>query len=232
MPFAINEFKSPFKKGGFAFRRYPEIPPGPPFIKGGTPHFGMGRFFDLAFSLGYIGNAIIDLIYLNLARGRRFTMTESQKKQLEQTLWNVANQLRGKMHADEFRDYCLGFIFFKYLSELMHRHANGILREDGLDFLQIDEASAEGQEMLAAIREDSVAQLGYFLKPSQLFGSLAKRGENPDQFILDDLTSVLRSIERSTMGTESEDDFEGGSKPFPRRGAKTDPAIELEAAFA
>jgi len=136
------------------------------------------------------------------------TMTENQKKQLEQQLWNVANQLRGKMHADEFRDYCLGFIFFKYLSELMHRHANGILREDGVDFLQIDEAADEGQEMLAAIREDSVAQLGYFLKPSQLFGSLAKRGEDPEQFILDDLTGVLRSIERSTMGTESEDDFE------------------------
>ena len=135
-------------------------------------------------------------------------MTDLQKKQLEQQLWNVANQLRGKMHADEFRDYCLGFIFFKYLSEKMHGHANRILREDGIDFLEIDEATAEGQEMLAAIREDAVNALGFFIKPSQLFASLAKRGENPDEFILDDLTTVLRSIERSTMGTESEDDFE------------------------
>src|SRR6185369_17825012 len=136
-------------------------------------------------------------------------MTDYQKKQLEQHLWNVANQLRGKMHADEFRDYCLGFIFFKYLSEIMHRHANGILHEDGIDFLDIDEATADGQEMLAAIREDAVAQIGFFIKPSQLFASLAKRGEKePPEFILDDLTSVLRSIERSTMGTESEDDFE------------------------
>lgn len=135
-------------------------------------------------------------------------MTEYQKKLLEQQLWNVANQLRGKMHADEFRDYCLGFIFFKYLSEKLHHHANDILREDGIDFLDIDETSAAGQEMLDAIREDSVTQLGFFIKPSQLFASLAKRGEDPDEFILDDLTSVLRSIERSTMGTESEDDFE------------------------
>lgn len=135
-------------------------------------------------------------------------MTEYQKKQLEQQLWNVANQLRGKMHADEFRDYCLGFIFFKYLSEKMHRHANGILREDGIDFLEIDEATTEGQGMLDAIREDSVEQIGFFIKPSQLFASLAKRGEDPDEFILGELTSVLRSIERSTMGTASEDDFE------------------------
>jgi type I restriction enzyme M protein len=44
-------------------------------------------------------------------------MGEEQKKQLEQQLWNIANTLRGKMDADEFRDYILGFIFYKYLSE-------------------------------------------------------------------------------------------------------------------
>ena len=46
-------------------------------------------------------------------------MSEDQKKQLEQQLWNIANTLRGKMNADEFRDYILGFIFYKYLSEKM-----------------------------------------------------------------------------------------------------------------
>ena len=44
-------------------------------------------------------------------------MGEEQKKLLEQQLWNIANTLRGKMDADEFRDYILGFIFYKYLSE-------------------------------------------------------------------------------------------------------------------
>ena len=44
-------------------------------------------------------------------------MSEDQKKLLEQQLWNIANTLRGKMNADEFRDYILGFIFYKYLSE-------------------------------------------------------------------------------------------------------------------
>ena len=47
-------------------------------------------------------------------------MSESQKKALEQQLWNIANELRGKMDADEFRDYILGFIFYKYLSEKTH----------------------------------------------------------------------------------------------------------------
>lgn len=143
-------------------------------------------------------------------------MTEDQKKKLEQKLWSIANELRGKMNADEFRDYCLGFIFFKYLSEQLHNFANDILREDGIDFLDIDEGSEDGEEMLLAIKEESVEELGYFLKPSELFGSIAKRGAHKekdgadvvDNFILGDLTKVLNSIERSTMGTESEDDFD------------------------
>lgn len=139
---------------------------------------------------------------------KRLPMTNDQKRQLEQQLWNIANQLRGKMHADEFRDYCLGFIFFKYLSEKLQQYANRILKEDGLEFSAISESSGEGRQMLEAIREESVAQLGYFLKPSELFGSLAKRAANPGEFILDDLSKVLNSIERSTMGTESEEDFD------------------------
>ena len=135
-------------------------------------------------------------------------MTQDQKRQLEQQLWNIADTLRGKMNADEFRDYCLGFIFFKYLSEKLHRYANEILSEDGIDFLEIDEETAEGEEYLEAIAEESVDKLGYFLRPSELFESLAKRAAIKDEFILDDLTKVLNSIEQSTMGTESEDDFD------------------------
>jgi type I restriction enzyme M protein len=51
-----------------------------------------------------------------------------QKQQLEQQLWNIANTLRGKMGADEFRDYILGFIFYKYLSRKMHLYADEILK--------------------------------------------------------------------------------------------------------
>ncbi|MBV1788441.1 type I restriction-modification system subunit M [Marinobacterium sp. D7] len=143
-------------------------------------------------------------------------MTEDQKRKLEQKLWNIADELRGKMNADEFRDYCLGFIFYKYLSEHLHNFANEMLGEDGIDYLDIDEKSDEGKAMLEAIKEEAVEELGYFLKPSELFGSIARRGAHQsadgtdivDNFILDDLTRVLNSIERSTMGTESEDDFD------------------------
>lgn len=136
-------------------------------------------------------------------------MGEEQKKQLEQQLWNIANTLRGKMDADEFRDYILGFIFYKYLSEKMDDFANDLLEEDNIKYSSLDEKSPESLEYLEAIKEDSIEQLGYFLKPSELFSAVAKRGNSDtNNFILEDLTGILRSIESSTMGHESEDDFE------------------------
>ncbi len=141
------------------------------------------------------------------------TLTEEQKRKLEQKLWDIANTLRGKMDADEFRDYILGFIFYKYLSEKMHRYANKILAEDGIEYLNVREGTAEGDAMLEAVRDESVEQLGYFLKPSELFSEIAKRGnskggEGSSSFILGDLQKILTSIEQSTMGTDSEEDFD------------------------
>ncbi|KFC17817.1 type I restriction-modification system subunit M [Epilithonimonas lactis] len=136
-------------------------------------------------------------------------MSEEQKKILEQQLWNIANTLRGKMNADEFRDYILGFIFYKYLAEKMEIYANSILEEDKIQFRNIDENTAKGLEYIEAIREESLETLGYFLKPSELFSEIAKRGNSgSNNFILEDLQKILTNIQLSTMGTQSEEDFE------------------------
>jgi len=134
-------------------------------------------------------------------------MTE-QKAQLEQQLWNIANTLRGKMDADDFRDYILGFIFYKYLSKKMELYANEVLQPDALTFQEIEGHTMEA-EYLAAVKDAALDKLGYFLAPSELFSELARRGNagGKSQFILGDLAKVLNHIEQSTMGTESEDDF-------------------------
>ena len=75
-------------------------------------------------------------------------MSEEQKRQLNQQLWNIANTLRGKMDADEFRDYILGFIFYKYLSEKMELYANEILKEDKMNYLDIPEDTKKGRNIL------------------------------------------------------------------------------------
>ena len=83
-------------------------------------------------------------------------MSEDQKKQLEQQLWNIANTLRGKMNADEFRDYILGFIFYKYLSEKMEIYANTILKQDKIKYRGIKETGREGKEYIKAMKEEAL----------------------------------------------------------------------------
>ena len=103
-------------------------------------------------------------------------MSEEQKKKLQQQLWNIADTLRGKMHADEFRDYILGFIFYKYLSEKMLLKANELLKhEDIKDYSKIDENTGEGKEILKHIKENTIPDIGYFLRPTELFSYLAKK---------------------------------------------------------
>jgi type I restriction enzyme M protein len=138
-------------------------------------------------------------------------MSEDHKKQLETQLWNIANELRGKMDADEFRDYILGFIFFKYLSEKMHLYADELLKADNISFTDLHANNGKDAQYLEAVKEEALGKLGYFLKPNELFSEIAKRGNSEavdeSNFIIEDLTSILNNIEQSTMGTESEDDF-------------------------
>ena len=122
----------------------------------------------------------------------------SEQKQVQQQLWKIANELRGKMDANEFKDYMLGFIFYKYLSEKMLSFANDLLKEDGITY-----SSATDEAIIEVIRKESIAELGYFLKPQHLFSSIANRSG----VIIEDLESILNDIEQSTQGGESEEDF-------------------------
>jgi type I restriction enzyme M protein len=145
-------------------------------------------------------------------------MNEDYKGVLEKQLWNVADTLRGKMNADEFRDYILGFIFYKYLSEKMELFANNALQSEAVRFRDLHAAFPDRERYLDTIREEALEELGYFLKPEELFSVVAKRGNGDTgevglfnagkaQFIIGDLQQILTNIEKSTMGKESEEEF-------------------------
>ncbi len=140
-------------------------------------------------------------------------MCEEQKKQLEAKLWGIANLLRWKMSADEFRDYILGFIFYKYLSEKITLKADKLLKDWWVDKLYSELNEKNDKNIVEAIRIEAVEDLGYFLLPKELFSEISKKWNSrkswsDDNFILDDLQKILRNIESSTMWTESEDDFD------------------------
>ena len=111
------------------------------------------------------------------------------------------------MDADQLRDYILGFAFCKYLSEKQHQYANKLLQTEVVK----DYCDVTDEEDIEAIHEESLLKLGYFLRPKKLFFASTAKGnaslEEESNFILDDLNSILNNIEQSTMGTESEDDF-------------------------
>ena len=134
-------------------------------------------------------------------------MSEEEKRLLKAQLWGIANLLRGKISADDYRDYILGFIFYKYLSEKQYLYANELLEgEDVTDYKEVKE-----KETLEAIKEESLLKLGYFLTPKELFSAIAAKGnadiESESNYILEDLQAIMNHIEQSTMGTESEEDF-------------------------
>lgn len=134
-------------------------------------------------------------------------MSDDQKRQLQTQLWNIADELRGKMDADEFRDYILGFIFFKYLSEKMQIYANDLLKEDCIKYEHIDENTPKGKKIIEAIKEEAIDKLGYFLKPSELFHYLIQNSSTNDN-LTQDLEKILNNIQTSTMGQDSEEDFD------------------------
>lgn len=129
-------------------------------------------------------------------------MVEQHQRALKTQLWNIANTLRGNMSADDFRDYILGLIFYKYLSDKLNRYCDELLAEDGIKFVNADD------ELISELREECVENLGYFIAPTQLFATLAKRGEKKE-FIIHDLERVLVDIEHSATSAESADDFNG-----------------------
>lgn len=138
-------------------------------------------------------------------------MSDEQKRILERELWNIADLLRGKMNADEYKNYILGFIFYKYLSERQEIYVNeelGLIDELGIEYIDLNESIPNYDDYIKEIETASMNSLGFFLKPNELFNYLVRKA-NKGEFILEDLKNALNAIENRTFGKESEEDFIG-----------------------
>lgn len=130
---------------------------------------------------------------------------EKQKEmaaELSTKLWNMANELRGNMDASEFKNYILGLIFYRYLSQKVEKHFNKELEEDNLKYKEAFEMEEYHDEIINA----SLETLGYVIQPKYLFSSLIEMIEK-DKFSIDYLEEVINSIIESTEGQTSEDAF-------------------------
>ncbi|PFZ52790.1 type I restriction-modification system subunit M [Bacillus wiedmannii] len=137
------------------------------------------------------------------------TTSEKQRQQqaeLHKKLWAMANDLRGQMDAYEFKDYILGLIFYRYLSEKVEFRAEKLLKEDNISFA---EAWAD-EEYKDDLAEYLIGELGYVIEPRYLFSNFVKEidlGANGN-FDVEMLQNGVKAIETSTMGAESQEDFQ------------------------
>lgn len=135
---------------------------------------------------------------------------QAQANELSQKLWAIANDLRGQMDASEFKNYILGVIFYRYLSERTEMYMTDLLKND--DGITYEEAFAD-DEYRPVVEEWSLSKLGYVIKPENLFRNLIrkiKKFENDaDKFSVEDFEKAINDLVGSTMGHESNKAFDG-----------------------
>jgi len=130
---------------------------------------------------------------------------EQEREELHKAIWNIANDLRGSVDGWDFKQYVLGIMFYRYISENITNYINAGEYEAGntdFDYSQLTD------EMAEEARKDLVATKGFFILPSQLFCNVRKRAIK-DENLNETLEKVFKAIETSAQGTDSEDDFKG-----------------------
>ena len=134
---------------------------------------------------------------------------QQQAANLSSQLWAIANDLRGGMDANEFRNYILGTIFYRYLSERTEMYMEDILKDDGLTY----EQAFTDKNFKPIVEQWSLEHLGYIIRPENLFRELNRRIIKPngdaDKFSVEDYERAVNELTGSTLGHKSEKAFEG-----------------------
>ncbi len=131
------------------------------------------------------------------------TNTNMKSQELAKQLWAVSKDLCGSMDSSKFKNYILGTIFYRYLSEHTENYMNELLANDGVTYR---EALAD-EELAEAVKEMSLDHLGYIITPENMFHSLAKRVKDGD-FSVEDYEKAINTLVGSTVGQESEAAFD------------------------
>lgn len=128
-----------------------------------------------------------------------------EREELHKKIWAIADDLRGSVDGWDFKQYILGMMFYRYISENITNYINEGERKAGdkdFDYAKLPDEIAETQ------RGELVKEKGFFILPSELFCNVCKKAQN-DENLNETLEKVFNNIENSAKGAESEDDFDG-----------------------
>ena len=128
-----------------------------------------------------------------------------EREELHKAIWSIADDLRGSVDGWDFKQYILGIMFYRYISENITNYINEGERKAGdtnFDYAKLKDSEAEPE------RNNLVKEKGFFILPSELFTNVVKRARN-DENLNETLEKIFNNIENSAKGAESEDDFSG-----------------------
>ncbi|PDW44443.1 restriction endonuclease [Helicobacter pylori] len=127
-----------------------------------------------------------------------------ERNELHNTIWKVANELRGSVDGWDFKQYVLGILFYRYISENMTHYINKEERKRDLGF---DYASLSDEEAERA-REHLIEEKGFFIPPSALFCNALKNAPSNENLNVT-LQNIFTEIEKSSLGAPSEENVKG-----------------------
>ncbi|MCT4612071.1 MAG: type I restriction-modification system subunit M [Clostridia bacterium] len=127
--------------------------------------------------------------------------SQKQRKELQKNIWEIANRVRGAVDGWDFKQYVLGTLFYRFISE---NFSNYIEAGDE----SINYASLKDNVITDEIKVDAIKTKGYFIYPSQLFSNVAKKANN-NESLNTDLATIFSAIESSANGYPSETDIKG-----------------------
>lgn len=130
----------------------------------------------------------------------------NQRAELHKKIWAIADDVRGAVDGWDFKQYILGILFYRFISENMTDFFNSAEHEAGdIDF---DYAKISDEEAEIDFRPNTVEDKGFFILPSQLFENVVKNAKENEN-LNTDLANIFKAIEGSAIGFASEDDIKG-----------------------
>ena len=124
-----------------------------------------------------------------------------QRAELQSQIWKIANDVRGSVDGWDFKQYVLGALFYRFISENFSDYIEG--GDESFKY-----AEFRDDIITKEIKDDSIKTKGYFIYPSQLFTNVAKNA-NTNESLNTDLATIFSSIESSANGYPSEQDIKG-----------------------
>ena len=132
---------------------------------------------------------------------------EQERAELHRTIWAIANDLRGSVDGWDFKNYILGFLFYRFISEDLTAHLNATEEEAGNSGFNYA-TDVTDDDIDEEIRKSTIDEKGYFIYPSELFQNVAANAESNDDLNIT-LATIFKNIEGSAIGTASEQDMKG-----------------------